>query len=174
MNIKYLIGKIIYNSLGIRMPNSYSKFNFGSRYIRAFCGKLILDYCGENVNIEKGALFSKHIILGNNSGIGIRAQIENNVTIGNNVMMGPDCMIFTRNHKFSDINKTMCSQGFSQIKKVVIEDDVWIGARVIILPGIKIGKGSILGAGSVITKDVEPYTIVGGNPAKLIKRRKEM
>ena len=54
MNVKYLIGKVIYNSLGIRMPNSYSKFNFGSRYIRAFCGKLILDYGGENVNIEKG------------------------------------------------------------------------------------------------------------------------
>ena len=174
MTVKRLIGKIVYNSLGIRMPGSYSRFCFGSRQVRAFCGKLILDYCGENVNIEKGAIFSEHISLGNNSGIGIRAQIENNVTIGNDVMMGPDCMIFTRNHEFADTDKYMCLQGFSQVKDVVIEDDVWIGARVIILPGVKIGKGSILGAGSVITKNVEPYTVVGGNPAKLIKRRKEM
>lgn len=174
MTVKHLIGKIVYNSLGIRMPGSYSRFSFGSRQVRAFCGKLILDYCGENVNIEKGAIFSEHISLGNNSGIGIRAQIENNVTIGNDVMMGPDCMIFTRNHEFADTDRSMCLQGFSQVKDVVIEDDVWIGARVIILPGVKIGKGSILGAGSVITKNVEPYTVVGGNPAKLIKRRKEM
>ena len=56
--------------------------------------------------------------------------------------------------------------------KTIIEDDVWIGARSIILPGRKIGEGSIVAAGSVVTKDVEPFSIVGGNPAKLIKFRK--
>jgi maltose O-acetyltransferase len=56
-------------------------------------------------------------------------------------------------------------------KKVIIEDDVWIGRNAIIMPGIRIGKGSIIGAGSVVTKDVEPFSVVGGVPAKLIKKR---
>jgi len=56
---------------------------------------------------------------------------------------------------------------------VVIEDDVWIGTNAIILPGRRLGKGSIIAAGAVVTRDVEPYAIVGGNPARLIKRRNE-
>lgn len=153
------------------MPISFSKFSFGSRKVRAFCGKLLLDKCGKNVNIEKGALFGKNISLGDSSGIGIRAQIENNVTIGKNVMMGPDCMIFTQNHAFENRNVPMMEQGFSEVKPVFIGDDVWIGARVIILPGVNVGKGSIIGAGSVVTKDIEEYSVVGGNPAKLLKKR---
>lgn len=168
---KRSLGKLLYYLIGIRMPISYSKVSFGSRKLRSVCGKWMLDYCGTNVNIEKGALFEYHISLGDNSGIGIRAQIEDYVTIGKNVMMGPDCMIFTRNHEFGDKTCPMCTQGFSEICPVTIEDDVWIGARVIILPGVHVGKGSILGAGAVVTKNVEPYSIVGGNPAKLLKKR---
>lgn len=171
MGSKRILGKILYYSIGIKMPISYSKLSFGSRKLRGFCGKLMLDYCGADVNIEKGALFGYHVSLGDNSGIGIRAQIEDDVTIGKNVMMGPDCMIFTRNHEFSDREQPMCTQGFSRTRPVVIGDDVWIGARVIILPGVHVGKGSILGAGAVVTKDVEPYSVMGGNPAKLLKRR---
>ncbi len=166
-----LFGQVLYYLVGIRMPISMSRISFGSKKVRALCGKMILDYCGKNVNIEKGAVFGKNIHLGDNSGIGMRAQIENHVTIGKNVMMGPDCMIFTRNHEYSDTNIPMCKQGFSEYKPVVIGDDVWIGARVIILPGVIVGAGSIIGAGSVVTKNVEEYTIVGGNPAHFIKER---
>lgn len=171
MLVKQFFGKILYYTIGIRMPISYSRFNCGSRKVRAFCGKLILEHCGENVNIEKGALFGNHVSLGDNSGIGIRAQIEEHVVIGNNVMMGPDCMIFTQNHEFQDKEKPMCEQGFSQVRPVLIGNDVWIGARVIILPGVHVGEGSIIGAGAVVTKNVEPYSVVGGNPAKLLKKR---
>ena len=94
MSIKRNIGKIIYNLIGKRMPLSDSRFSFGSKRIRAFCGKLILDYCGDNVNIEKGAEFSSNISLGNNSGIGVNALISSGVTIGDDVMMGRDCMIY--------------------------------------------------------------------------------
>ena len=62
-------------------------------------------------------------------------------------------------------------QGGKEVAPVVIGDDVWIGSRVIILPGVKIGNGSVIGAGAVVTKDVEPYSVVGGVPAKLIRRR---
>ena len=66
----------------------------------------------------------------------------------------------------------MIKQGNSETKPVIIENDVWIGANVIILPGVTIHEGSIIAAGAVVTKDVECYTIVAGNPAKVIKKRK--
>lgn len=172
-NKSVIIGRILYNILGKHMPLSYSKYNFGSRYIRLLCGKLILDYCGKKVNIEKGAVFSNNISIGDNSGIGVNAQISNHVVIGKNVMMGPDCMIYTSNHEMSNLEIPMCQQGHTECNPVVIGDDVWIGARVIILPGVHIGNGSVIGAGAVVTKDVEGYTVVGGNPARFLKKRGE-
>lgn len=172
MRIKQILGKTIYNLIGKRMPLSDCRFHFGSKKVRAFCGKLILEHCGDNVNIEKGAAFDSRVSLGNNSGIGVNAFISPHVKIGNDVMMGPDCMMFTSNHGFSSSMIPMWQQPFSEAIPIVIEDDVWIGARVIILPGVHIGKGSIIGAGSVVTHNVEPYSIVGGNPATLIRYRR--
>lgn len=154
------------------MPLSDGKFNFGSKKVRAFCGKLILKECGKNVNIEKGARFGSELSLGDNSGIGINAQIAPYVTIGKDVMMGPDCMMYTTNHGMERTDIPMWKQKSSVPSPIVIDDDVWIGSRVIILSGVHIGKGSVIGAGSVVTKDVAPYSIVGGNPAKLIRIRK--
>lgn len=153
------------------MPPSDSRFSFGSKRIRAFCGKLILRDCGTNVNIEKGAHFSSEMSLGNNSGIGINAQIAPYVSIGNDVMMGPECMMYTVNHGMERTDVPMWRQNFTKPKPIVIEDDVWIGSRVIILPGVHVGKGSVIGAGAVVTKSIEPYSVVGGNPAKLIRKR---
>ena len=88
-------------------------------------------------------------------------------------MMAPEVHIVANNHTFSDTEKPMCFQGSVEGKTpTIIDDDCWIGLRVIMTPGLHIGKGCILAAGSVVTKDVEPYSIVGGNPAKLIKNRK--
>ena len=67
----------------------------------------------------------------------------------------------------------MIQQGYTEMKPVYIDDDVWIGRRVLIMPGVHIGTGAIIAAGSVVTKNVEPYSIVGGNPAKHIKYRRE-
>lgn len=169
--IKENIFRFIYNILAKKMPISYSKFSFGSRYIRGYCGKVLLKKCGKNVNIEKGASFGKNISLGDNSGIGINAFLGSNIVIGNNVMMGPECIIYTANHEFSNIEIPMNMQGFTSIKQVSIGDDVWIGGRVIILPGVKVGNGAIIGAGSVVTKNIPEYAIVGGNPAKIIRYR---
>lgn len=86
-------------------------------------------------------------------------------------MMGTGVKIYTRNHAFSDLAIPMCQQGFQETKPVVIEDDVWIGANVIILRGVHVNKGAIIGAGSIVTKDVPGYAIVAGNPAKTIRYR---
>lgn len=86
-------------------------------------------------------------------------------------MMGPYCLIYTSNHCMDRVDVPMWRQGFTEVRPVVIEDDVWIGARVTLLPGVHIGRGSVIGAGSVVTKDVPAYSIVGGNPARVLKYR---
>lgn len=171
MNYRVFIGKLIYNALGKHMPLSDSRFSFGSKRVREFCGRLILHHCGTDVNIERGAQFSSEISLGDHSGIGVNALISSHVTIGNDVMMGPDCIILTANHSMERNGIPMRLQGHESFRPVVIGNDVWIGARVIILPGVKIGDGAVIGAGSVVTKDVEPYSVVAGNPAKRIRMR---
>lgn len=173
MNLRIIAGKLLYNAIAKRMPLSDSRVNLGSKSLRGFCGKLILKHCGTNVNIEKGAQFSSEVSLGDNSGIGVNALISSHVTIGNDVMMGPECMIFTSNHGMDRLDIPMWKQKHSEPRPVVIGNDVWIGARVIILPGVHIGDGSVIGAGSVVTKDVEACSIVAGNPAKLIRKRNE-
>lgn len=171
MKLRKIVGKILYNGLGKHMPLSDSRFSFGSKKVRALCGKWILRDCGKNVNIEKGAQFSSEVSLGDNSGIGVNALIASHVTIGNDVMMGPECMIFTANHGMERNGIPMWRQTHTPVKPVKIGNDVWIGARVTILPGVEIGDGSVIGAGSVVTKNVEPYSVVGGNPARLIRMR---
>ncbi|KIX90698.1 hypothetical protein TP70_06140 [Staphylococcus microti] len=89
------------------------------------------------------------------------------ITIGNNVKIGPNVQLITINHPLDpDERRT----GIEYAAPIVVEDDVWIGAGVIILPGITIGQGATIAAGSIVTKNVPARTVVGGNPAKMIKQ----
>lgn len=163
---------ILYYLLARHLPVSYRPYAFGAKKIRYFiCKRLFLE-CGKNVNVEHGAFFGsgKQVRIGNNSGIGVNCFVGA-VTIGDNVMMGPDVVILSANHKFDCLDVPMCEQG-SSVSSVTIGNDVWLGTRVIVLPGKTIGNGAILAAGAVITKDVDDYAIVGGNPARVIKYRK--
>lgn len=172
----------LYYLIAKHLPESHSIFSLGiSGKIRTLLTRGIIDSCGKSVDIEKNAKFSPHIKIGHHSGLGINSLIQaglginsliqENVEIGNYVMMGPNVSIYTKNHKTS-LEKPMIFQGFEEAKKVIIKDDVWIGSNVIILPGVTIESGTIIGAGSVVTKDVLKNTIVAGNPAKVIKERK--
>ena len=85
-------------------------------------------------------------------------------------MIAPGVIIYSQNHSYNDLNSNIVNQGYT-LKKVNIGNNVWIAANAIILPGVTIGQGAVVAAGSVVTKDVKPNTIVGGNPATFIKNR---
>lgn len=169
--IKRLIGRILYIGIGKRMPMSGARLSFGARKFRQFCAHLILDDCGKWVNIDKGATFATDIKLGNGAGIGANCSIPTGVSIGERVMMGIDVLMFTNEHRHDDITIPMGLQGRTEVRPIVIEDDVWIGSRSLIMKGVRIGHGAIIAAGSVVTKDVPPYEIWGGNPAHFLKSR---
>ena len=141
-----------------------------SKKIRGFFASKIMR-CGADENIQKGAVFNPLCELGDYSGIGENCILNGPVTIGKNVIMGPECVFFTKNHMFSRTDIPIRLQGYTETKPIIIEDDVWIGQRVIVLPGVHIGEGSIIGAGSVVTKDIPPFVVAAGNPARIVKHR---
>jgi len=164
---------LLYYGFAEHLPVSYNPFiGKSSKKARYFCCKHLFAKCGKNVNVEHGADFEsgKNIEIGDNSGLGIDSKIGM-ATIGDNVMMGPNVLIISKNHKYSDLDKPMLAQGGEEHKRVFIGDDCWIGSRVIILPGRRIGKGAVVGAGAVVTRDVPDFAVVGGNPARIIKYR---
>ena len=163
--LKRKAGALCYYLLAKNMPPSYSGLKVGQTVLRRFCGRLMLERCGKQVNIEKNAYFSPKVTLGDYSGIGVNARIHGECHIGNYVMMGEDCIIITRNHAYGRTDVPMMHQGFEEERPVFIEDDVWVGDRVTILPGVRIGKGSIIGAGAVVTRDVPQNCIAAGVPA---------
>lgn len=172
--IKRKLGALLYYGLARHLPPSCSGIRIGQKALRGFCGHLMLKQCGKKVNIESKALFSSQVSLGDHSGIGINAKIYGPCTIGRHVMMGADVTIITRNHRFDRCDIPMCYQGFEPHRPVTIGNDIWIGDRVIILPGVTIGDGAIIGAGAVVTGDVTAYSIVAGNPAKVIGQRRDL
>lgn len=123
------------------------------------------------VNIEKNATFASDLVIGNRSSVGLNSIVAKEVQIGDDVMMGPYCIILTQNHKFSKSEVNIIEQGYSERKPVIIGNDVWIGARVTILPGVHVHEHSIIGAGAVVTHDVPAYSVVTGVPAKVVKMR---
>lgn len=129
---------------------------------------------GKDVNIEHGAEFGSQLFIGSHSGIGIDSIINGEVHIGNYVLMGPECYMYTSNHCFDRIDIPIAEQGYSKQRPIYIGDNVWIGSRVTILPGVVIGTGAIIGSGAVVTKDVPEYAVVGGNPACILKMRKQL
>lgn len=159
--------KALLGTIGKALPKSSQPFGRIGKKFRYYCAKNIVEQIGTNVNIEPGAILQESVIIGSNTNIGINCVMSNDVTISSEVMMGQDCLIYTNNHKFDKEN--LWYDGYTETKPVLIEEYTWIGARCIILPGVTIGKGSTVGAGSVVTKSIPPYSIAAGNPAKVIK-----
>ena len=106
-----------------------------------------------------------------NSNVMINARGIGKIFIGNNVLIGPNVVIRSNNHKYEEIDIPIINQGMTN-GEIIIEDNVWISSNCVILPNCTIGEGSIVAAGAVVTKDIEPYSIVGGIPAKKIGVRR--
>jgi maltose O-acetyltransferase len=156
----------LYN-LGPRwLPTSDSRVFRWTKWVRYVFVRGVVRKCGRNVNVQRGADFRPDLEIGDDSGLGVNSKIGWNTRIGKDVSMGPDVVIITQNHKYT--RETY--EGYVK-KPVVIADNVWIGYRAIILPGVTVGRNAIIGAGAVCTKDIPPYAVVGGVPARVLKYR---
>jgi acetyltransferase-like isoleucine patch superfamily enzyme len=115
------------------------------------------------------------ITIGDRTGIGARAFLagQGGITIGNDVITGPNIQVFSENHNFSDTSLTIKEQGVTK-QAVVIGNNCWLGGGVTILAGVTIGDGCVIAAGAVVTKSMPANSIVVGVPAKLIKSREEI
>ena len=133
--------------------------------------KRIAQKCGKNPYVGGKSCFTGKIYLGDNCNFnGMCIQGGGTVIIGNNFHSGIECMMVTQNHDYDTGEAIPYGIGF-EYKTIIIEDNVWLGNRVIITGNTRIGEGAIVAAGSVVCKDVPPFAIVGGNPAKIIKYR---
>lgn len=177
MVVKKTIYLILYYSFARFLPKSTNPvFGKSAKAIRQFICKNIFRSAGRKLNVEKGAYFGngKDIVVGDEVGLGMNFKCLNrSLQLGSYIMMGEDVLFLGGAHNYERTDIPMGHQDSSCSKTpLVVGDDVWFGARVIVLPGCRnIGKGAIIGAGAVVTKDVPDYAIVGGNPAKVIKYR---
>lgn len=130
---------------------------------------------GKGIHCQWSTLFlapHRHVLLGDQVGIGGRCLIQADMEIGNKVMIASNVAFLNRDeHNYDVVGKAMWDSGKAQKSKIIIEDDVWIGHGVILLSPLRVARGAIVAAGSVVVKDVPPYAIVAGNPAKTIKMR---
>ncbi|WP_228374496.1 sugar O-acetyltransferase [Demequina rhizosphaerae] len=126
--------------------------------------------CGEGLDFRPPIYleYKERVRFGRNVFINSNLMILGSgiVTIGDNALIGPEARFYTVNHAFDvDIRR----EGWERAFPITLEADVWLGGSVVICPGVTIGRGSVVAAGSVVTKDVPPMSVVGGNPARVIR-----
>ena len=127
-----------------------------------FSGKAVVEpYCRLNGDPK--------IIIGDNFYMNAGCHLQGNIVFGDDVMIGPKTVIWGRDHKIG-FGQPMCHQEYIK-GDIIVGDDVWIGANVTILKGISIGSGAVVGAGSVVVKDIPEYAIAVGNPARVVRTR---
>ena len=127
---------------------------------------------GDYSVIETGACINNavgDVVIGNHTRVGLHNTIIGPVTIGSHVNLAQGITVTALNHNFADTSKRIDEQGVSTMP-VTIEDDVWIGANAVVLPGVRIGTHAVVAAGAIVTKDVPPHSLVAGVPAKVIKQ----
>ena len=186
--IKNWLEFIVRNIPGI-IGYKLRSFYFSRRLLKTFLNNILESgiriECPRNVELGSGSYFGfdckiyasefSKVKIGSdcefNSNVMINARGNGSITIGNNVLIGPNVVLRSSNHSFENLEKSINKQGMNH-GEIIIKDDVWIGSNCVILQNCTIGKGSIIAAGAVVTKDIESYSVVGGVPARLIKKRK--
>jgi chloramphenicol O-acetyltransferase type B len=153
--------KIIKNSINQKILKPYYRFKV-KKNAKVF---------GEGLKVNNKSFVTNKTELGNNVNFnGMEISGNGRVTIGDNFHSGKECLMITEIHNYDKGNAIPYDNTYI-LKDIVIEDNVWLGTRVIILGGVTIGEGAIIQAGSVVVSDVPKYSIFGGHPAKLIKYR---
>lgn len=172
--VKYLrsLPVLLYYLIGKNLPRSFWPGGRLFSDIRVALIRLSGCQVGKDCEIESGI----DIGLRPKLTIGDRCQINANVSmrnvcIGNSVLIAPGCVILDRQHAFDRTDVPIRDQGVLHFETSVLEDDVWLGQNVIVMPGIHIGRGAIIGAGAVVTKNIPPNGIAVGVPAKVIRLR---
>ena len=127
---------------------------------------------GEDSTIEDFSAINNGVgpvIIGDRTKIGLSNTIIGPVTIGNDIRLAQNITLSGLNHNYEDVSMPIHVQGVSTAP-IVIEDETWIGANVVVVAGVTIGKHSIVAAGSIVTKDIPPYSVAVGNPARVLKK----
>lgn len=168
------VSRFLYYAVASHLPGHHFP---GGRIFNAMRSSLmrgIVDRMGINVKV------GPNIYIGNGDGVEVGSNCHlnkgcflRNVKIGSNVMIAPEVYFLSKLHRTDSTNIPMIEQGNVDFPQTVVEDDVWIGLRAIIMPGVRIGTGAIVGAGAVVTKDIPPYSITTGVPAKVIGSRRK-
>lgn len=163
----------VYYFLASKLPGSPLPLSSIGQRLREYCARRIFKKFGKDAKVNGNVSFGSgiYVELGDYSSLNTGAWISNDTKIGNDVMMGPNVVMLSASHNFERTEISMRAQGAPERRPVTIGDDVWIGTRSIILPGVTVGSHSIIGAGSVVTKDIPEWAIVAGNPARLIRMR---
>ena len=144
-------------------------------WLRRVLARGIFQSCGRGVIVKTRAYFGTgaYLVIGDRSQLGVNCKVENDLVLGSDVVMGPDVFIMSSSHAYERLDLPVNRQGSLPRRPVKIGNDVWIGTRVVILPGVQIGDQAVLGAGAVVTKDIPPRAIAAGNPARVIRQRGE-
>lgn len=160
MNIKSILreNKFIY-SAGRSILSKYRNFKYGLKYVH------------KTFFIQADVDVSSDLCAGAYSYVGKNCSICPKVELGKYVMLAPRVTIVGGDHIFEDVGVPMIFAGRPDMPRTVIEDDVWVGINVTVMAGVRIRRGSIIAAGAVVTKDVDPYSIYGGVPARKIRDR---
>ncbi len=140
--------------------------------LRAVSARGFIAACGVDVEIAENVTLSSKTHVGSHVTINENSRLQD-CTIGDYTLIGPECYAIVRNHRYRDLTTPIALQGYDDEAPPHIGRDVWIGARVTLLPGVHIGDGAIVAAGAVVSKDVPKYAIVGGVPARIIGDRRE-
>jgi acetyltransferase-like isoleucine patch superfamily enzyme len=184
MNIREIVERINFwcrsDRIGPDMLATHWRLYFKST-MKALCRKKF-QYFGDGAEFRPGAYAEacSKIMIGNN--VVIRPSTflfadptkgGGGIVIEDDVLLGPGVHFYTNNHAFSDVTKPIINQSYpppSSTDSIVVRGGSWIGAGAIILPGVTIGKNAVVGAGSVVTRDVPEFTVVAGNPARKLRR----
>jgi maltose O-acetyltransferase len=170
--IKRHVALSLYYGLATRLPGR-GPLAEPSRWLRQELCRRFLDGCGERINIGADVHLSTgaNVRIGNRSGLGRGCRVYGGLIMGEEVMVGPEVAFLSENHRFDRLDQPIGWQGMTERTPPRIEDGAWIGLRATILAGKVVGEGAIVAACAVVTKDVPPFSIVGGNPAVVIGTR---